>query len=87
LSFFAFIISYNATGVVLGSVQHQRFGPSETAQVITAVGGLGLAIGTSIAAIIKAYALLIRARADFTRAKMELPSSESEGYILMVDDK
>lgn len=68
-----FVASYLATQGVLESVHQHRFGPSETAQTITAVGGLGLAVGTSIAAIIKAYALLIRARADFIRAKMNLP--------------
>ena len=73
LAVLAFAASYVASRSVFASVQEQRFGPAETAQVITAVGGLGLAIGTSIAAIIKAYALLIRARADFIRAKLNLP--------------
>ena len=72
----AFVAAYFATHAVLESVQQQRLGPNETAQVITAVGGLGLAIGTSIAAIIKAYALLMRARADVIRAKMNLPPAE-----------
>jgi formate-dependent nitrite reductase membrane component NrfD len=71
LAYAAFSASYFASHAVLESVREQRFGPNETAQVITAIGGVGLAIGTSIAAIIKAYALLIRARADFMRAQME----------------
>lgn len=72
----SFVMSYLASRAVLVSVSENKFGPSETAQVITAAGGLGLAIGSSIAAIIKAYALLIRARADFLRAKWNLPSDK-----------
>ncbi|MEU5363878.1 NACHT domain-containing protein [Streptomyces sp. NPDC005925] len=48
--------------------------PSETAQVITAVGALGTAIGMSAAAVIKAVALLIHARADMHRARTGLPA-------------
>lgn len=72
----ALTVSYSACYAVFASVQEQKFGPSETAQVITAVSGLGLAIGTGIASIIKAYALLLRARADFVRAKSDLPPNE-----------
>lgn len=57
-------------------MQQSRFNPAETAQVITAIGGFGLAVCTSIAAIIKAYALLLRARADVIRAKSSLKPSE-----------
>lgn len=76
LAILGFVASYIASRSVFTSVQEQRLGSGETAQVITAIGGLGLAIGTSIAAVIKAYALLIRARADFIRAKLSLPPAE-----------
>jgi hypothetical protein len=76
LAILGFAVSYFAARSIFASVQEQRFSPAETAQVITAVGGMGLAIGTSIAAVIKAYALLVRARADFIRAKFNLPSGK-----------
>jgi MFS family permease len=79
LALAGFAVSYFASRSVFVSLQEQKFSPAETAQVITAAGGLGLAIDTSIAAIIKAYALLIRARADFIRAKFNLPPGEDVG--------
>jgi hypothetical protein len=72
LAIAGFAESYYALRSVLTSVQAQRFGPSETAQVIASIGGLGIAIGSAIAGVIKAYALLVHARADFVRAKNEL---------------
>lgn len=65
----ALLSSYLATRSVLSSVQANRFGPAETAQVITAAGGLWLAVGTGIAGIVKAYALLVRTRADLIHAR------------------
>jgi hypothetical protein len=79
LAILGFVASYVASRSVFTSMRDQRFGPAETAQVITAIGGLGLAIGTSIAAVIKAYALLVRARADYVRAQLRLPSSKDAG--------
>lgn len=64
----AYLVSYLSTHEIL---EQQRFAPTETAQVITATSGLAVAIGTSIAAIMKAYALLLRARADVIRARKE----------------
>jgi hypothetical protein len=57
--------------------------PSETAQVVTAVGALSTAIGMSVAAVVKAVALLIHARADMERARTgqqppALPEPEGE---------
>jgi len=71
-----YLLSYISCQVIFDSVSRQKFGPTETTQVITAISGLGLAIGTSIAAIIKAYALLLRARADVMRARASLVSGE-----------
>ena len=74
----AYLVSYFSSRIIFNSMQQQRFGPAETAQVITAIGGLGLAVGTSIAAIIKAYALLLRARADVIRARSSLVPGEQQ---------
>src|SRR5216684_310606 len=47
ISFFSYFLCYEATYSILVSVQQNNFGPSETVQVISAVGGLSVAIGTS----------------------------------------
>lgn len=78
LSGIAYLVSYLALKPVLADVQHSRFGPSEAAQIITAVGGAGLAIGTAVAAIIKAFALLLHARADVIRARLAIPPDDKK---------
>jgi hypothetical protein len=77
-----YLLSYLPSREVFYSLQQQRFGPAETAQVITALGGLGLAFGTGIASIIKAYALLLRARADVIRAKANLAPDEQPTVVV-----
>ncbi|GAA2772292.1 hypothetical protein GCM10010493_82180 [Streptomyces lavendulae subsp. grasserius] len=72
-----YVISVVATGAVMESVQQDRFSPSDTAQVITAVGGLATAVGLSIAGVLKALALLVHARADMVRARASLPPAEA----------
>ena len=71
-------VAFAAVRGVLDSVAHDRFGPSDTAQVITAVGGLTTAVGVSVAAVIKAVALLIHSRADMLRARAGLPPGNGE---------
>ncbi|OEU95120.1 hypothetical protein DB35_03820 [Streptomyces abyssalis] len=72
-----YAVAFSATRGVLESVAHDRFNPSDTAQLITAVGGLTTAVGLSIAAVIKAVALLVHSRADMLRARAGLPPGES----------
>ncbi|MGW1761541.1 hypothetical protein [Streptomyces mirabilis] len=74
----AYAAAYLTGRPVLDSIQSNQLGPSETAQVITAIGALGSAIGLSAAAVIKAVALLIHARADMERARSGQPRSEPE---------
>ncbi|MFE2039093.1 hypothetical protein ACFXBB_38930 [Streptomyces scopuliridis] len=74
----AYLAAYLAGRPVLDRIQSDQLGPSETAQVITAIGALGSAIGLSTAAIIKAMALLIHARADMERARSGQPRSQPE---------
>ncbi|WP_129796610.1 NACHT domain-containing protein [Streptomyces sp. F001] len=69
----AWLMAYLAGRPVLEAPAGDRLDPSETAQVITAVGALGTALGMSAAAIIKAVALLIHARADMERARTGRP--------------
>jgi hypothetical protein len=67
----AYLVSYVQGGQVIQAT-HGNFNPSETVQIITAVSGLGVAIGTSVAAIIRAYALLIRARSELILAELSI---------------
>ncbi|SDS73486.1 Histidine kinase-like ATPase domain-containing protein [Streptomyces sp. TLI_053] len=70
-----YYVAVHATHNVLESLGQQRFSPSDTAQIITAVGGLMTATGLSVAGILKALALLVHARADMVRAREGLPSA------------
>ncbi len=72
-----YVIAAMATGSVVESIQQDRFSPSDTAQVITAIGGLATAVGVSVAGILKALALLVHARADMVRARVSLPPVEA----------
>jgi hypothetical protein len=83
----AYLAAYLAGRPVLNSIQSDQLGPSETVQVITAIGALGSAIGLSTAAIIKAVALLIHARADMERARSGQPSSQPELDPVSGDDQ
>ncbi|MFH8977140.1 hypothetical protein [Streptomyces sp. NPDC017890] len=74
----AYLVAYLAGRPVLDSIQSDQLGPSETVQVIAAIGALGSAIGMSTAAVSKAVALLIHARADMERARSGQPRSEQE---------
>jgi hypothetical protein len=76
LSAIGFLVAYLALKPVLANVESDRFSPSEAAQIITAVGGAGLAIGTGVAAILKAFALMLHARADVIRARYGISSGE-----------
>ncbi|MBP2053190.1 adenosylcobinamide amidohydrolase [Streptomyces griseochromogenes] len=76
LAVVGYVISAFATRSVLESIQHGQFSPSDTAQIITAIGGLTTAVGLSIAAVLKALALLVHARADMVRARESLPPGE-----------
>jgi hypothetical protein len=77
LSSVLYLIAYLALRPILTNVQHGSFAPTETAQIITAAGGVGLAIGTSIAAVVKSFALLLHARADIIRARAGLPPADA----------
>ncbi|MFD5573507.1 NACHT domain-containing protein [Streptomyces cadmiisoli] len=74
----AWFVARLAGGPLLDGSLENRLGPSETAQVITAVGALGTAVGMSAAAIIKAVALLIHARADMERARTGRPQVQPQ---------
>ncbi|WP_328868751.1 hypothetical protein OHT76_00820 [Streptomyces sp. NBC_00287] len=75
------VVSYTvaafATHSLLRTIQQGHFSPSDTAQVLTAIGGLTTAVGLSIAGVLKALALLVHARADMVRARAGLPPSPS----------
>jgi cytochrome c oxidase assembly factor CtaG len=71
VSIFGYLVCYFSTYDVLLSFQRNSFGPSETAEVIASISGLTVGVGTSIAAIIKACALFLHARADVVRAHAE----------------
>ncbi|MFE6406663.1 NACHT domain-containing protein [Streptomyces sp. NPDC057837] len=64
----AYVVAY-VTGRPLLEAPRTSLEPSDTAQVVTAVGALTTAVGMSVAAVIKAVALLIHARADMERAR------------------
>lgn len=82
-----YLLAYLAGRSVLDTIQSDQLGPSETAQVIAAIGALGSAIGMSTAAIIKAVALLIHARADMERARSGQPPSQPEVDPATADDQ
>lgn len=71
-----YVIAGFATHDVLESLQRRQFDPSDTAQLLTAIGGLTTAVGFSIAGVVKAFALLVHARADMVRARQSLPPAE-----------
>ncbi|MDQ0989206.1 putative membrane protein [Streptomyces sp. V3I7] len=70
VSVVAFVVAWACTRSAVGGFQqHGTLMPSDTAQVIAAIGATGLGIGSGIAAVIKAIALLTGARADLVRAR------------------
>lgn len=70
VSLLAFLVAWACLrGAVEGFQQHGTLMPSDAAQVIAAIGATGLGIGSGIAAVIKAIALLTGARADLIRAR------------------
>lgn len=77
LSILSFYVTYKTTAGILDVHGGVQFEPSETGQILTAVGGMVLAIGTGCAAVVKAIALLLHARADILRARASLPSPGS----------
>ncbi|MEU5699736.1 NACHT domain-containing protein [Streptomyces aurantiacus] len=86
----AYALAYVSGRPLLDDRPSTSLGPSETAQVITAVGALSTAIGMSLAAMIKAVALLIHARADMERARTgrdREPLPEPEGESSTSDDR
>ncbi|MEU2072517.1 nSTAND1 domain-containing NTPase [Streptomyces anulatus] len=68
-----FALAYLTGQPVVSRPAHSAFNPSETAQVVTAIGALVSAIGMSAAAVIRAVALLIHARNDTARVRAGLP--------------
>ena len=70
-----YALAYLTGQPVLARPVHGAFSPSETAQVVTAIGALVSAVGMSAAAVIRAVALLIHARSDAVRARAGLPSA------------
>jgi hypothetical protein len=70
VSLVAFLVAWACLrSAVEGFQQHGTLMPSDAAQVIAAIGATGLGIGSGIAAVIKAIALLTSARADLIRAR------------------
>jgi hypothetical protein len=70
VSLVAFLVAWACLrGAVEGFQQRGTLMPSDAAQVIAAIGATGLGIGSGIAAVIKAIALLTSARADLFRAR------------------
>ena len=70
VSVVAFLVAWACTrSAVEGFQQHGGLVPSDAAQVIAAIGATGLGIGSGIAAVIKAIALLTSARADLVRVR------------------
>ncbi|NEC23526.1 hypothetical protein [Streptomyces parvus] len=74
----AFVIAMLASYNVAHDVQQRGFQPSDTAQVVAAVGALATGIGTLVAGTIKAIALLIHARADMERARAGLQRAQPQ---------
>ncbi|MFD4533550.1 hypothetical protein ACFWNL_17660 [Kitasatospora sp. NPDC058397] len=75
----AYLVAYVAARSALDDIASARFSPSDTAQVITAIGGAVAAGAAGVAGIIKACAVLIHARAEMVRARASLPSPETAG--------
>lgn len=74
----AYVIAFATAYGALSDLGNDRFSPSDTAQVITAIGGLTTAVGLSIAGVLKALALLVHARADMVRARAGLPPTDPD---------
>jgi hypothetical protein len=74
----AYLVSYQAAHGVFEDIAYHRFSPSDTAQVITAVGGAIAAGGAGVAGVIKACAALVRARAEMVRARVGSAAAEDE---------
>jgi hypothetical protein len=70
-------LAYVTGQPVLAGPGQDAFSPSDTAQVVTAIGAMISAVGMSAAAVIKAVALLIHARNDTVRARAGLPPTPS----------
>ncbi|MFC9502735.1 hypothetical protein [Streptomyces sp. NPDC057002] len=71
-----YVVAYLTGQPVVGRPTQDAFSPSETAQVVTAIGALVSAVGMSAAAVIRAVALLIHARNDAVRARAGLPPAD-----------
>jgi hypothetical protein len=82
VSFISYSICAIGTRDVLWSIQQSSFGPAETVEIISAAGGLTVGIGTSIAAIIKACALFLHAKADVMRAQGAISEIEMRKALL-----
>ncbi|MFB7899977.1 hypothetical protein ACFC1B_27045 [Streptomyces xiamenensis] len=85
LAVVGYLVAYYATHGLMERVPSQGFQPADTAQVITAVSALATSIGIGIAAIVKAYALLVQARADMIRAKASLPPVDETTFPAIPD--
>ncbi|MEV3856087.1 hypothetical protein AB0J38_17400 [Streptomyces sp. NPDC050095] len=86
LAVIGYVVASFATRGLLGNIQQGRFSPSDTAQLVTAIGGLTTAVGLSVAGVVKALALLVHARADMVRARAGLPPSpQAEESVSPVD--
>ncbi|MER5941020.1 NACHT domain-containing protein [Streptomyces sp. NPDC001928] len=86
----AYALAYVTGHQLLEDPPSTPLDPSETAQVVTAIGALSTAVGMSAAAVIKAVALLIHARADMERARtgrQPEPLPEPDGEPAPSDDR
>ncbi|MFD5305138.1 nSTAND1 domain-containing NTPase [Streptomyces rochei] len=70
-----YALAYLTGQPVLARPVQDTFSPSDTAQIVTAIGAMISAVGMSAAAVIKAVALLIHARNDTLRARAGLPAA------------
>jgi hypothetical protein len=67
----AFLAAWACTrGAVAGFERHGALVPSDTAQVVAAVGATGLGTGSAIASVLKAIALLTRPRPEPARTRV-----------------
>nr|WP_244373325.1 hypothetical protein [Streptomyces griseorubiginosus] len=67
----AFLVAWACTrGAVAGFERHGALVPSDAAQVVAAVGATGLGIGSAIASVLKAIALLTPARPEPARTRV-----------------
>ncbi|GAA3005074.1 hypothetical protein Sfulv_47920 [Streptomyces fulvorobeus] len=85
----AYALAYATGRPLLDDPPSTLLDPSESAQVITAAGALSTAVGMSVAAVVKAVALLIHTGADRERARTgrRPPLPEPEGQPAPSDDR